>query len=380
MKTLFQQLDYFSLDRQSIVSKDRILSVDALRGFDMIWIIGIKKIFKGLDEACDTPFTNWMFTQLDHAEWYGFTFYDIIMPLFLFLVGISMVYSTRKRLSAEPSKLALWKHIAVRFVLLWILGMVVQGKLLTYDIEQIKFYSNTLQAIAAGYLLASVIILYLPVIYQIGAAIGLMLVYWGVFAWLPVPGFGAGLYTPDGNVAIFIDKLLLGNFQDGTTYTWILSSLNFGATTMLGVFTGYLLQSHKKPLDKFYYLAASGAVLILLSYLWMPWHPLVKHLWTGSFVLFSGGLCLLMLAGLYFVIDVLECRKWTTFFVVVGSNAIAAYVSASIFDYRLIAKVFVNGLEQYVGPWYPFLLALAGFIVLYLILNYFHKNKIFIKI
>jgi predicted acyltransferase len=380
MKAYLRQLDYFSIDRQNLVSRDRILSVDVLRGFDMIWIIGVKKIFKGLDDVCDTPLTNWIFSQLDHAEWYGFTFYDIIMPLFLYVVGIAMVYSMRKRLSTNPSKPALWKHIAVRFVLLWILGMAVQGKLLTYDMDQIKLFSNTLQAIAAGYLLASAIILYLPVVYQIGATIGLMLVYWGVFAWVPVPGVGAGVYTPEGNIAIYIDKLLLGTFQDGTTYTWVLSSLNFGATTMLGVFTGYLLQSQKKPLQKFYHLTAGGMVLILLAYIWMPWHPLIKHLWTGSFVLFSGGICLLMLAACYFVIDVLQFRKWTTFFVVVGSNAIAAYVSASIFDYRLIAKVFVGGLEKYVGPWYPFLLAFGGFMVLYLILDYLHRNKIFIKI
>jgi predicted acyltransferase len=380
MKTLFQQLDFFNVNRQELVSKDRILSVDVLRGFDMIWIIGVKKIFKGLDEALGIPLTNWMFSQLDHAEWYGFTFYDIIMPLFLYLVGISMVYSMRKRLSADPSKKVMWRHIAIRFAVLWILGMVVQGKLLTYDFEQIKLYSNTLQAIAAGYLLASVVILYMPVMYQIGATLGLMLVYCGIFAWVPVPGVGVGLYTPDGNIAIYIDNLMLGKFQDGTTYTWILSSLNFGATTMLGVFTGYLLQSQRKPLGKFYYLTALGFILVLLSYAWMPWHPLVKHLWTGSFVLFSGGICLLMLALLYFVIDVLEYRKWTTFFVVVGSNAIAAYVSASIFDYRLIAKVFVSGLEKYVDPWYPFLLACAGFTVLYLILGYMHKNNIFIKI
>jgi predicted acyltransferase len=321
-----------------------------------------------------------MFSQLDHAEWYGFTFYDIIMPLFLYLVGISMVYSIRKRLSANPSKRVLWKHIAIRFAVLWVLGMVVQGKLLTYDVEQIKLYSNTLQAIAAGYLLASVIILYMPVAYQIGATLFLMLVYWGVFAWVPVSGVGAGLYAPDANIAIFIDNMVLGRFQDGTTYTWILSSLNFGATTMLGVFTGYLLQSQKKPLDKFYFLTAFGIILMLLSYAWMPWHPMVKHLWTGSFVLFSGGICVLMLASLYFVIDVLEYRKWTTFFVVVGSNAIAAYVSAGIFDYRLAAKVFVGGLEKYIGPWNPFVLASAGFAVLYLILNYMHRNKLFIKI
>ena len=110
-------------------------------------------------------------------------------------------------------------------------------------------------------------------------------------------------------------------------------------------------------------------VLILLAYIWMPWHPLIKHLWTGSFVLFSGGICLLMLAV-----------SRATFFVVVGSNAIAAYVSASIFDYRLIAKVFVGGLEKYVGPWYPFLLALGGFMVLYVVLWRFYKHKIYIKL
>jgi predicted acyltransferase len=380
MTTFIQRLDYFSINRGNLVSRERILSVDALRGFDMIWIIGVRKIFKGLDDACNTPATKWMYSQLEHAEWFGFNFYDLIMPLFLFLVGISMVYSMRKRLAGNPSRTALWKHIAIRFVLLWILGMAVQGKLLTYDIDQIKLYSNTLQAIAAGYLIASVIILYLPVLYQMGATVMLMLVTWGVFALVPVPLLGPGLYTPEGNIALYIDKLILGNFQDGTTYTWILSSLNFGATTMLGVFTGYLLQSAGRPIEKFRSLVGMGIALILASYAWMPWHPLIKHLWTGSFVLFSGGLCVLLLAAFYLVIDVLQYRKWTTFFVVVGSNAIAAYVTASIFDYRLLAKVFLGGLERYLGPWYPFVLAIGGFSVLYAVLFYMHKKKILIKI
>ena len=380
MNTLTAQLERFRVTASAPLSGGRVLAVDVLRGFDMIWIIGFKKVVKGLDEALNTPATNWLFAQLDHAEWYGFTFYDIIMPLFLFLVGISMVFSMRKRLSEDSSKISLWKHILIRFILLWILGMVVQGKLLTYDIDQIKLFSNTLQAIAAGYLIASVFILYLPVVMQIAATAGLMLVYWGIFSWVPVSGFGAGLYTPDGNIAIYLDKLILGPFQDGTTYTWILSSLNFGATTMLGVFTGYLFRSGMRPTDKFIALISAGTLLILLSYLWMPWHPLVKHLWTGSFVLFSGGICILMLAGLYFIIDILDVKRWTLFFVVVGSNAIAAYVSASIFDYRLIAKVFVNGLEQFTGAWQPFTVALGGFMVLYALLLYLYRQKIFIKI
>jgi predicted acyltransferase len=358
----------------------RVLSVDALRGFDMFWIIGGKKIFKGLDEACDTRLTNWLFSQLDHAEWYGFTFYDLIMPLFLFLVGISMVYSTRKRLGTVPSAQVLWKHIGIRIAWLWVLGMAVQGKLLTYDVNQIKLYSNTLQAIAAGYLFASIIILYLPVVRQIAVTLFLMLVTWGAFLWIPVPGFGTNTYAPDGNVAIAFDKLILGRFQDGTTYTWILSSLNFGATTMLGVFTGYLLQSRLSALQKFYGLLLSGIALVVMGLLWSIWHPLIKHLWTGSFVLFSGGLCIILLSVFYGIIDVFEYRKWSFPLVVIGSNAIAAYVSANIFDYRLVAKVFVGGLEQYVGSWYPFVLAAGGFSVLYLLLLYLYRNKIFVKV
>ncbi|MFZ4620920.1 MAG: acyltransferase family protein [Bacteroidota bacterium] len=380
MKTLASTLEQFRITNTGPVSGGRVLAVDVLRGFDMIWIIGFKKVVKGFDEAVNTPATNWLFAQLDHAEWYGFTFYDIIMPLFLFLVGLSMVFSMRKRLSIDRSNTELWKHIVIRFILLWFLGMVVQGKLLTYDIAQIKFFSNTLQAIASGYLIASLIILYLPVLYQIMAAAGLMLIYWGIFAWMPVPGFGAGSYAPDANIAIYFDKLIFGSFQDGTTYTWLISSLNFGATTMIGVFTGYLFQSGFKPTEKFWMLFSGGIGLIILSYLWMPWHPLIKHLWTGSFVLFSSGICMLMLAALYYVIDILNFKRWTLFFVVVGSNAIAAYVSASIFDYRLIAKVFVNGLEQYIGVWQPFVTALGGFTVLYCLLLYLYKQKIFIKI
>jgi predicted acyltransferase len=376
----FEEIEEFHVTRPRDPGEGRVLSVDALRGFDMFWIIGGKKIFKGLDDALDLPLTNWLFSQLDHAEWYGFTFYDVIMPLFLFLVGISMTYSVRKRLIAEPSRVILWKHVAVRLVLLWILGMAVQGKLLTYDIGQIKLYSNTLQAIAAGYLLASIIVLYLPVVHQISATVGLMLVFWAAFLWIPVPGFGAGFYLPDGNIAIYIDKMILGGFQDGTTYTWILSSLNFGATTMLGVFAGYMLQSRKKPAQKLWRLAVIGIVLVLAGLLWSLWHPLIKHLWTGSFVLFSGGLCFLLLAGFFGVIEVMQFRTWSFPLVVIGSNAILAYVSANIFDYRLVAKVFVGGLEQYVGDWYPFVLAAGGFTVLYLVLLYLYRNRILIKI
>jgi len=380
MNNLINRINNYGLQNRNSYSYPRIIAVDALRGFDMFWIIGGKKIFKGLDNAVDNSITNGIFAQLDHAEWLGFTFYDIIMPLFLYLVGISMVYSFRKRLSSDPNKTNLWKHVFTRIFWLWVLGMMVQGKLLTYDINEIKFYSNTLQAIAAGYLIATILIMNLSVAKQLFATVGLMLVYWAIMLFATVPGIGSGLYTPQVNYALYFDKLVLGSFQDGTNYTWLVSSLNFGATTMLGVFTAYLLQSDNKPLIKFYYLVIAGVSLIVFGQLWSLVHPSIKHIWTSSFVLFSGGICLLMLAVFFFFIDVLQYRKWTYFLIVIGSNAIFAYVSASIFDYRLIAKVFVSGLEKYTGNWYAFILAVGGFTVLFLILRFMHKHKIFLKI
>ena len=311
---------------------------------------------------------------------WDFNFYDLIMPLFLFLVGIAMTYSFRKRLKSNPSKSNLWGHIFIRILILWILGMMVQGKLLTYDLDEIKFYSNTLQAIAAGYLIASLLILNLSVVKQIIATFAIMMLYWVIMDFAPIPNAGAGHYEPELNFAIYIDKLILGKYQDGTTYTWLISSLNFGATTMLGVFTGYLLQSNKKPLIKFFSLFASGFALIIISEIWSIWHLSIKHLWTSSFVLLSGGICILLLAIFYLIIDVLNYNKWATLLVIIGSNAIFAYVSANIFKYKLVSAVFLDGLEKYTGVWFPFLSASGGLIVLLLILRYMYKNKIFIKI
>jgi predicted acyltransferase len=369
-----------NLGLRGISPGERVLSVDALRGFDMFWIIGGQRIFRSLDEVFHSPTTQWISRQMDHAEWFGFTFYDVIMPLFLYLVGISMVFSFNKRLSKDPSRIMLWKHILTRVLWLWVLGMLVQGKLLTYNFASIKLYSNTLQAIAVGYLISAIIILYLPMIRQLIATIGLLVIYWAVFALVPVPGIGVGGFTPDGNIAIYMDKLVLGSFQDGTTYSWLLSSLNFGVTTMLGVFTGYLLQSKINGMEKLIALLVSGVALTVLGITWQIWHPLIKHLWTGSFVLFSGGLCFLVLAAFYYLIEIRRYRKWCSMFIVIGSNAIFAYVSSHIFDFRLIAKVFVGGLEQYVGPWYPFTLALGGFLVLYLILKLMHDKKVFVRL
>ncbi|MDY0098839.1 MAG: DUF5009 domain-containing protein [Bacteroidales bacterium] len=380
IKEFHSRLDQFRVDRPGLQVSGRVASVDALRGFDMFWIIGGEAVFRSLENVFISGDAGFISRQLTHVEWTGFRFYDLIMPLFLFIVGVAMPFSFRKRLEKVPSKAAMWPHILKRLIVLWILGMAVQGNLLDYDWNKIKFFSNTLQAIACGYLIASILMLYCRVTWQIAGTLVLMLIYWALLTFVPVPGFGSGIITPEGNFAIFVDKFILGKFQDGTTYSWIVSSLNFGATVMLGVFSGYLLQSGLKAGKKITWLIVAGLTLIILGKIWGIWHPSVKHIWTSSFVLFSGGICMLLLALFLFLVDKLDLKKSFLFFTIIGMNAIFAYCASHLFDFGQVADVFVGGLKGSTGAVYYFLRALGGFGVLYFILWLMYKYRIFIKI
>ncbi len=358
----------------------RLESLDALRGFDMFWIIGGSWIFYALHDIFQSPVTEWIRVQITHVEWEGFRFWDIIMPLFLFIVGTALPFSFAKRSALGDSRGRVLGHVMKRFVILFILGMMVQGQLLQYDLSQLHLFSNTLQSIAAGYLVASLALLYLDIRGQAALTGGLLLVFWALMAWVPVPGHGASSLTHQGNLAMYIDRLILGPFRDGTNYTWILSSLGFAATVLMGVLAGHLLRSALKPYSKVLCLAVSGVGCVLAGWLWSLAFPIIKHLWTSSFVLFSGGLCLLLLAAFFLVIDVWEKRRWAFVFKVIGMNAIAVYVATRLFDFRILSDIFVGGLERYLGSGFDFVRGLAGFAVVWLILYFMYQRRIFIKI
>ena len=381
-KKKFQNIETFQVRNTAILSRERVISVDALRGFDMFWIMGGDIGFQSLDNIFHNRLSAFIKMQFDHVEWFGFHFEDVIMPLFVFLVGISMVYSFRKRIAAGSSDKEIWIHTIKRVIILWILGMAVQGNLLGYDLNHIQFYTNTLQSIASGYLIATVFILYLPVFYQILATIGLMLIYWAIAALIPIGGTTANAYTPDGNVLMFVEKAVMGRFIGWGAYTWIVSTLNFGASVMVGVFAGYMMQSTQDKMKKFRRFLIAGITLISLGAFWDIWHPIIKHIWTGSFVLFAGGICMTALAVFYLVIDVWGVRKGFRWMIIIGSNAIFAYVAWHLFSdsFMGMAEVFLNGLKPFIGNWFETLKIFGGTGVLYLILWYLYKNKTFIKI
>jgi predicted acyltransferase len=323
-----------------------------------------------------------MNVQLQHVDWIGFRFEDLIMPLFMFLVGVVMPFSFQRRL-AEGSKAGLYRHILIRVIILWILGMIAQGNLLAFDASKLKLYSNTLQAIAAGYLIASIAMLHFSARVQHIICAALLLLFWALLAWVPVPGFGAGVLTKDGNLAMYIDQHVLGRFQDGGPwwpYTWILSSITFGATVLTGVFTGQFLQRNMPGSYKAFGLMAIGLIYIALGCLWGVWFPIIKHIWTSSFVLLSSGVSMILLGIFYLVIDVWGWKKWAFGFIVIGSNAIVAYMIVRIVNFGDIANKIVGGLAPRTGSWADFVHATAAFGILWLVLWYMYRNKTFIKI
>ena len=368
-------------DREVVIPSQRIVSIDALRGFDMFWIVGGGAAISSLAKAYDHPTTQWIATQLTHVRWEGFRFEDLIMPLFLFIVGVVMPLSFARRLQRGQTKARVLAHVVLRVLILWVLGMIKQGRLLEYDLSKLHLYSNTLQAIAAGYLISAIVLLFCrQTILQVIICLGLLLGFWALLMWGPIPGSVADRLTEKGNFAMLVDEMVLGRFRDGTTYTWVLSSMTFATTVMMGVFAGRWIIANQPGGAKVLGLLLAGGVCICLGLVWDAALPIIKHIWTSSFVLFSGGICLLLLGVFYLVIDVWRLRRWAFPFVVIGSNAILAYMLPSFVNFGWTADRFVSGLNRWLGPWSSPVHHAAALAVLWLFLYWLYRRRTFVRI
>ena len=182
--------------------KQRLISLDALRGFDMFWIIGGAYIFRPLEKISDASIIQNFCLQFKHVDWQGFRFYDLIMPLFLFMVGTALPFSVSKRLERGESKATLYKHIIKRVIILVFLGMLVNGNLLSFSPSKMHLSYSVLQVLAVGYLVASVLLLNFKPKAQIIITASMLLVFWALMAWYPVPEFGRGNYTAEGKLRV----------------------------------------------------------------------------------------------------------------------------------------------------------------------------------
>jgi predicted acyltransferase len=363
----------------STLHTERLVSLDALRGFDMFWIIGGTAILSGLGRVIQRPFFDRFLEQFDHVPWQGLHFYDLIWPLFMFIMGSAIPLAVAKRRARGESDRTLLLHAVWRALVMFCLGTVTQGNLLLFDWSRFRPCYSVLHGLAAGYLVASIVALKVKPKWHAVTIAALLLVYWALVVLIPVPGVGAGVLTPQGNLPTYVDQLVLGHLHYGEN-TWFLSYLGFGASVLLGVLAGQMLMSDRTPRGKVYGLLAAGSVSLLGGLLWSLWFPVIKLMWTSSYVLISGAVSFMALALFYWVIDVLGYKKWAFGFMVIGMNSIAVYVATEIFDFRQVGNIFVGRLLPLIGPWSAFVEASAAFAIVWLILYWMYRKKEFIRI
>ncbi|MVT07791.1 acyltransferase family protein [Chitinophaga tropicalis] len=374
----------------------RLLSLDALRGFDMFWIMSGDQIIHELAKATGWPLFVWLSGQLHHTVWNGFTFYDMIFPLFLFIAGVSMPYSLQKKvqlagvdspeLLPAAEKRKLYASMLRRTITLVILGMIVNGLLKFNGLENTRFPS-VLGRIGLAWFFGGLIYLNTTVRGQIIWLTGLLLGYWALMMWVPVPGYGAGVLTMDGSLESYLDRILLpGKLHDKVhDPEGVLSTLPAIGTALLGMLTGTFLQRDRPGIDmrkKAYLLCAAGVVLAVLGLLWNRFFPINKRLWSSSFVLYVGGLSLLLFAVFYYVIDVIGWKRWAFPFVIIGMNSIVIYMAAEgMVNFAHTANYIFGGLIHLLPViWQPVLAAVSVTLIQLVLLYFLYRNKLFLKV
>ncbi|MFD0793044.1 acyltransferase family protein [Mucilaginibacter litoreus] len=363
---------------------ERLYSLDALRGFDMFWIIGGEEIFHTLAKVTGSPFWQALSTQFTHPDWNGFHAYDLIFPLFLFLAGVATPYSVGRELEKGATKPQLVWRVIKRAIILILLGLLVNNSLKELKpIEDIRF-ASVLGRIGIAYMFANFIYLFAGRRWQIAWFWIFIIGYWLLLKFTSAPGYPPGDLTMEGNFASYMDRLIL----PGKLYLKIhdpeglFSTIPAISTGLLGILAGKLLKTGNQPkARKALILAAVGVVFLIIAQLWNLDFPINKNLWTSSFVMNVGGLSLLLLALFYYIIDVLGYKSWAFYFKVIGMNSILIYISSKFINWNYATAGFFGWLGDLVGdPWNIVVMAICFIMVKWAMLYFLYRKKAFLKV
>ncbi|MCK5000252.1 MAG: DUF5009 domain-containing protein [Anaerohalosphaera sp.] len=366
-------------DRKS----ERIASLDALCGFDMLWIVGGSALAGNAAKYFEWPWLKWFAGQFHHPSWEGFTCYDQIFPMFLFIVGVAIPFSIGSMRKKELSNLRIYFRITRRFILLLILGVIYNGGLQLSGYENTRF-GSVLGFIGVGYFFAALIVLNCRISTQIIWFFGILLGYWAAIEWIPVPGIGAGVITPQGSLATYIDQAWMpGRFHfDLYDPQGILPCISCICTALAGAITGYWLKgTDRNKWVKAAGLLFGGIACVAIGIFWGQFLPIIKNLWTGSFVMLTAGISLLLLSIFYFIMDVLSLKKWAFFFTVIGVNPITIYLGQRFINFHHTKNFMFKGLiSQFDSSLHGLLHSVFFIVTWWLVLLYFYRKKIFLKI
>ncbi len=369
--------------KPSAPAAGRLASLDALRGFDMFWIIGGDAICRSLPAVVDAPWARFLAGQVEHRPWAGFTFYDLVFPLFLFIIGAVFPFSLLRRVERGESPRRVHLHVLKRSFLLILLGLVAGG-ILDFRFSGMR-WTGVLQRIGICYLLVALLVLHTKIRTQIAVFAGVLLLYWAAMALIPVPGFGPGVMTPEGSLHSYIDqKVLPGRiseeFYGPGDSLGVASTLPAACSLLLGVFAGTWLKSGRSGRAKTLGLATAGAACLAAGYLWGLAFPIIKHIWTSSYVLWGGGWSLLLAALFYWLIDVRGRGRWAFAFAVIGANAILVYFGQQVVDFDGIARFLLGGTERLSGALAPLVIPAGALAVKWAGLLFLHRRRIYFKV
>jgi len=357
----------------------RIVSIDALRGFTMLFIIGGGGFFSSFYKVWPNSFTESLAKNMEHAGWEGFYFMDLIFPLFLFLVGLLLPFVILGRIEKGTNPRKLYLHITKRTIVLIFLGLVNYG-LLRFDWETMR-WSSVLGRIGICYFLASLLVIHTNWRIQSLIVLVILMGYWAVVMFIPVPGYGAGVLTPEGCLTTWLDqKLIPGTLGLGLyDRQGVLSTFTALATTLIGVLAGHWMRSERSVNQKTLGFIFAGVITLAAGWLWGKYFFISRNVWTSSFVLYSAGWCLLLLALFYWIIDVKGYKKWTYFLVVIGMNAITIWVGQRLIEFEFTAHALFLGFSKYLGIIAPVFLAFSILMIKWLFLWFLHRKKIYLK-
>lgn len=360
--------------------QNRLYSLDALRGFDMFWITGGG--FLAITIAQMTGW-NWLDNQMNHVSWEGFRFFDLIFPLFMFISGVAIPYAIETKLERNvPSRRLALKALR-RFILLILLGLLYNG------VFQNGFagarYASVLGQIGFGYFFASLVIIYVKSTkFRLIWLGGLLLFVTLLQLLFPVPGFGAGVLTPEGCVNGYFDKLLLPGKMYGGTFDpeGLLCNVSAIGITLMGTFAGNILR--KRTMGdwlKIGWLSGIGGTLIIIALIAGNWYPIIKSCWTTTFNLLAGGISFLLLALFFLIIDHWKMRKWAFYFRVIGMNSIFVYLFTRIIETQRVARFFTGWIAKMLSETGgQLVIAVSALAVVWLVLYFMYKKEIFLRI
>jgi predicted acyltransferase len=364
-------------------TKERLKSLDTLRGFDMAMLVGGCGIITALAEATELGWLDGLATQMHHVSWQGFRFYDLIFPLFMFISGAAIPYGITSKLERGIPGKVLLKKILWRFVALVLLGILYNGAL-RKGFTDLR-YASVLGQIGVGYFFAALIFLYTRQPGRIFLWLtGIMATVAVLQLFIPAPGYGAGSFEKGANMNAWLDQLILPGRLHNEVFDpeGVLCMISAVAVTLMGGLSGYVIRSYSGSMQrKALWIALGGALAILLALALNPVYPILKKMWTVTYVLLAGGISAVILALFYFVIDIKGINKWTPFFIVFGMNSITIYMGVKILDFGRASRFFLGWTQHHISEaWGEVFLACGVLTLQWALLLFLYRKRIFLRV